>query len=62
MFHSFRMIDKDYSNEIELSEFYDYFNLSSTPFADRVFLILDTGSFIRSPYLSYADFMVWMHV
>ncbi len=56
------LVDKDFSHEIELSEFYDYFNLSSTPFADRVFLILDTGPFTRSPHLSDADFIVWMHV
>ena len=42
LYHKFRQIDKDWSHEIELSEFYDYFNLSSTPFADKTFLILDT--------------------
>jgi Ca2+-binding EF-hand superfamily protein len=34
-------MDKDQSNELDLDEFYRHFKLTRTPFADRVFSIMD---------------------
>ena len=40
-YNKFCDIDKDESAEIDLDEFYRYFQLPRTPFADRVFSIMD---------------------
>ena len=53
-YNKFCEIDKDESNEIDLDEFYRYFRLARTPFADRGFSIMDEdGMSLRCDYPKY---------
>ena len=49
-YNKFCEIDKDESNEIDLDEFYRYFRLPRTPFADRVFSIMDEDGVFFGEY------------
>ncbi len=55
LFSKFLEIDKDFSGEIDLDEFYRYFKLSRTPFADRVFSIMDEDG---SGEIDFREFVI----
>merc|ERR1711991_129040 len=51
----YRKIDKDNGGYIDIQEFYRYFNLNRSPFADRIFQVMDGDG---SKELDFLEFVV----
>ena len=54
-YSAFKKIDKDNSNSIDLEEFYRFFNLEPSPFADKVFSLMDEDS---SGEIDFSEFVL----
>ncbi len=54
-FNLYRKMDKDNGGSIDIQEFYRHFNLSRSPFADRVFQVMDGDG---SKELDFVEFVI----
>ena len=54
-YNLYRKIDKDNGGYIDIQEFYRYFNLNRSPFADRIFQVMDGDG---SKELDFLEFVV----